>query len=156
MIEYVTMGLVGALLIALSSLISYEMLRFTWTTLPKLTIHPRLRALWMMGPIFLTHIICIWLYAIATYLVIGYTDLGTLELAKSAKNVPDFILCLYYSAMVYTTVGFGDIIPTKGMEMLAAVESLNGLVMIGWSVSFTYLAMERFWDMPHHNARQKN
>jgi hypothetical protein len=32
------------------------------------------------------------------------------------------------------------------MRIVAGIESLNGLVLIGWSASFTYLTMERFWD----------
>ena len=30
-------------------------------------------------------------------------------------------------------------------EVLAGVEALNGLLLIGWSASYTYIAMERFW-----------
>jgi hypothetical protein len=30
---------------------------------------------------------------------------------------------------------------------LFALEALVGLLMIGWSASFTYLAMEKFWPM---------
>jgi len=26
------------------------------------------------------------------------------------------------------------------------VEALNGLLLIGWSASYTYFAMERFWS----------
>ena len=29
--------------------------------------------------------------------------------------------------------------------MLAGMEALNGLLLIGWSASYTYIAMERFW-----------
>jgi hypothetical protein len=31
------------------------------------------------------------------------------------------------------------------MRLIAGIESLNGLVLIGWSASFTYLTMEEFW-----------
>ena len=31
--------------------------------------------------------------------------------------------------------------------MIAGVEALNGLLLIGWSASFTYLAMERYWPL---------
>ena len=31
------------------------------------------------------------------------------------------------------------------MRLLTGIEALNGLVLIGWSASFTYLAMEEFW-----------
>ena len=29
--------------------------------------------------------------------------------------------------------------------MLAGGEALNGLLLIGWSASYTYISMERFW-----------
>jgi len=30
--------------------------------------------------------------------------------------------------------------------MIAGVEALNGLLLIGWSASYAYIAMERFWN----------
>ena len=49
----------------------------------------------------------------------------------------------YYSAVTYTTVGFGDITPTDRMRTLTAFEALNGVVLIGWSTSASFLAMRR-------------
>ena len=46
---------------------------------------------------------------------------------------------------IYTTLGIGDLHPNGVMRLVAGVESLNGLVLIGWSASFTYLTMEEFW-----------
>jgi hypothetical protein len=31
------------------------------------------------------------------------------------------------------------------MRLLAGMEVLNGLLLIGWSASYTYISMERFW-----------
>ena len=30
--------------------------------------------------------------------------------------------------------------------VLAGAEALNGLLLIGWSASYLYIAMERFWN----------
>jgi hypothetical protein len=30
--------------------------------------------------------------------------------------------------------------------MLAGAEALNGLLLVGWSASYAYIAMERFWN----------
>jgi len=49
--------------------------------------------------------------------------------------------------MVFTTVGFGDLVPTGAIRVLSAAEGLAGLAMITWSASFTFLAMQRLW--PH-------
>jgi diguanylate cyclase (GGDEF)-like protein len=39
------------------------------------------------------------------------------------------------------------------MRLLAGAEALNGLLLIGWSASFIYISMERFWgsDSPAQN-----
>jgi len=55
-------------------------------------------------------------------------------------------ICMYFSAETYTSLGFGDITPVGPIRLLAGIEALNGLLLIGWSASFTYIAMERFWD----------
>jgi Ion channel len=52
---------------------------------------------------------------------------------------------VYFSGTVYTTLGFGDLIPLGHTRFLAAVEALTGLVLIGWSASFTFLEMQRSW-----------
>ena len=50
--------------------------------------------------------------------------------------------------LTYTSLGLGDLVPTHDMRMLVGAEVLNGLVMIGWTISFTYLTMEKFWQQP--------
>ncbi len=52
----------------------------------------------------------------------------------------------YFSITTYTTLGVGDLHPRGPLRLIAGVESLNGLVLIGWSASFTYLEMARFWE----------
>jgi hypothetical protein len=47
---------------------------------------------------------------------------------------------------MFTTLGTGDLVVSGPLRLIAGVESLNGLVLIGWSASFTYLSMEKFWE----------
>jgi hypothetical protein len=56
----------------------------------------------------------------------------------------DLLDCFYFSMATVTTFGIGDLHPCGAMRLVASVESLNGLVLIGWSASFTYLTMEEF------------
>ena len=51
----------------------------------------------------------------------------------------------YFSAMTFTTVGFGDVYPLVPVRFLAGTETLTGLVLVTWSASFTFLEMARFW-----------
>jgi hypothetical protein len=43
-------------------------------------------------------------------------------------------------------------VPDGVLRLLAGVEALNGLLLIGWSASYTYLAMERFWNDDRRGA----
>jgi hypothetical protein len=71
-----------------------------------------------------------------------------LDLGKLAGHLEgDFLDFFYFSIATYTTLGIGDLHPAGAMRVVAGVEALNGLVLIGWSASFTYLTMERFWDI---------
>ena len=55
---------------------------------------------------------------------------------------------LYFSAETFTTLGFGDIIPSGPMRLLCSFEPLNGLILLGWSASFIHLEVERYWRRP--------
>lgn len=138
-------------MIILTSFIVYEVLRIIWAFLPKMHWRPRQRVLLIIACIFAVHVINIWLYGIAFFLVENYTEIGKLEGARIhySANFDGFLECLYFSSATYTSLGFGDIIPSDNLRMLAAAEVLSGLIMIGWTVAFTFLVMEKFWQLPH-------
>jgi len=51
----------------------------------------------------------------------------------------------YFSAEAYTSLGVGNLYPVGNLRLLAGLETLNGLLLIGWSTSYTFLAMTRYW-----------
>ena len=63
---------------------------------------------------------------------------------------PGFEDCVYYSFVTYTTLGFGDLIPTGPLRFLTGIESLTGLVLITWTASCIYLQMETLY---HKNSQ---
>jgi hypothetical protein len=90
---------------------------------------------------FVSHLTHIALYAA------GFFLLAHLLLAGAVAGVASgsFASYIYFSAETYTSVGFGDLVPLGATRLLAGAEALNGLLLIGWSASYIYLAMERFW-----------
>ena len=91
--------------------------------------------------VFCAHTLEIWLFAVAYFALtqIGLGGLGTVvEEAKGFEY-------LYYSTVSYTSLGLGDLYPHGAMRLVTGVEALVGLLMIGWSASFTYITMEKFW-----------
>lgn len=122
--------------------IHYEVLRSTSGLIGRLTIPPRPRVLVVIAAVFLAHTLEIFLYAIA-YLLAEYLGIGGLA-GTLEHRFNDY---LYFSASTYSSLGYGDIFPVGGLRMMAGIETVTGLLLIGWSASFTYLAMEKFWGL---------
>ncbi len=135
--------IITMILVFTSILIHYELLRHLTNFLPRLTIKPRARLLVIIGVVFIAHISQISLFALAFGLMQHQWGLGEASGAIS-ENWLDYF---YFSASNYTTLGMGDIYPLGHLRLVAAVESLVGLVLITWSASYTYLAMSKYWGM---------
>ncbi|MFE8107700.1 potassium channel family protein [Sphingomonas melonis] len=73
------------------------------------------------GGLFVLHAVEIWLYA-AFYF--GVSALPGLEPA------------LYFSTASFTTVGYGDVVLTPAWRVVGAIESANGIILLGWSTAF--------------------
>jgi hypothetical protein len=144
---FTSMGL-AILLVAICVLVHYEALRLASIILPRLTIRPRKRILFVMGVAFLAHSLEIWIYGVAYWLISDYLAIGDIA-GKVTGAFPEYI---YFSTVSYTSLGLGDLYPTGALRLLTGVEALQGLAMIAWTGSFTYLAMEKFWIL--HGARE--
>lgn len=129
------------LLVALSAFVHYEVLRLCNGYLPRMHwIAGRARLLVAIGAAFCSHLAHIALFA-GAYWLLQDTTLGSLR--GQFHNVGTAFL--YFSAETYTSLGFGDVYPVGAMRLIAGMEALTGLLMIGWSASFTYLEMSRHW-----------
>ncbi len=72
------------------------------------------------------HIVEIWIFGFAHMILLRWPEFGDLLILQSATLQEH----VYYSAMLYTTVGFGDIIPQGLIRFLSGTEALTGLVLI--------------------------
>ncbi len=138
-----TVTIAAVLLIAATTLIHFEILQGLHLAVPGLAIARRSKVLVVVFGLFVAHAVEIAVYGLALYLLLAFAGVGTL----SGLGLPAFSTCLYFSAETYTSLGFGDVTPLGPIRLLAGVETLNGLLLIGWSASYLYLAMERFWQV---------
>lgn len=53
---------------------------------------------------------------------------------------------LYFSAVTYTTTGYGDLVLPPDWRLVGAVEALTGILMCGWSTGFFFAVVERMLD----------
>lgn len=129
-------------LIALTTVIHYEALRLLNTWLRLLKIPNRSKLLVVIFATFIAHATEIFIYGLVLFVLIKYVGVGSL----SGLSPFSLVNCLYFSAETYTSLGFGDLTPGGPVRLLGGVEALNGLLLIGWSASYLYIAMERFWN----------
>lgn len=81
------------------------------------------------------------LYGLALYGLVRWLAVGTL-VGSAGFSLES---CLHFSAEIDTSLGFGDLTLVGPIRLLAGAEALNGLLLIGWTASYTRIAMERFW-----------
>jgi hypothetical protein len=136
---------IAATLVAVSLcvLLHYEALAGLTRLLRGMALRARRRILIMIPCIMAAHAAQIWVFGITYVLLLRNPVYGAIK-SGAELNFFDYI---YFSAMVFTTVGFGDLVPTGHIRLLAGMEGLTGLVFITWSASFAFLEMQRFWKV---------
>lgn len=80
------------------------------------------------------HCVQIYVWALAYWWLPSVTAIETMEQA------------IYFSAVTFTTVGYGDITLTADQgRLLAGVEALNGVLLLGWSTALLFAVVQRTW-----------
>jgi len=60
--------------------------------------------------------------------------------------MPDLSTAFYFSAVTYTTVGYGDLVLPPEWRNMAGVEPLTGILMAGLSTGFFFMALNRMFE----------
>ncbi|PWJ85658.1 ion channel [Pseudaminobacter salicylatoxidans] len=56
----------------------------------------------------------------------------------------DFATAFYFSASTFATIGFNDAAPAKGWRLLASMEGITGLLIMGWTAAYLVTSGIRF------------
>jgi voltage-gated potassium channel Kch len=71
--------------------------------------------------------------------------LGWAILYAAAGAMPDLASAVYFSAVTYTTTGYGDLVLPREWQLVGAVEALTGILMCGWSTGFFFAVVSRMF-----------
>ena len=52
---------------------------------------------------------------------------------------------LYFSAVTYTTTGYGDLVLPQAWRLVGAIEALTGILMCGLSTGFFFAVVSRMF-----------
>ena len=67
------------------------------------------------------------------------------------RAMPEFQSAVYFSAVTYTTTGYGDLVLPERWRLLGAIEALTGILMCGWSTGFFFAVVDRIVTAPKHD-----
>jgi hypothetical protein len=96
--------IVGGLLVVLTTVLHYEVLRGLNAELPSLGIPGRTKLLFVIISAFFAHAAEIALYGVAFYTLTRYLG-GSAHVGRLGSSLAN---SLYFSAETYTSLGFGD------------------------------------------------
>jgi hypothetical protein len=137
-----SVSLLSVLLVASTVLIHLGALRWLARHLASLRTRQKLFAFLLVLALLVVHMFEIMLFA-GGYAWIHEVG-GTGELIGDlSAGWRDYV---YFSGTVYTSVGFGDLLPKGSLRMLAGIEAMTGLLMVAWSGSFTFVQMRHVWE----------
>ncbi len=60
-----------------------------------------------------------------------------------SKAMPDLSSALYFSAVTYTTTGYGDLVLPRDWQLVGGIEALTGILMCSWSTGFFVAVVSR-------------
>jgi len=61
-------------------------------------------------------------------------------------GMTDLQSSLYFSAITYTTTGYGDLVLKEDWKIVSGVEALTGILMCGWSTGFFMAIVSRLYE----------
>lgn len=131
----------NGVVVSITVLVHYEALYRLAMLLPSLRIPPRFRVLAAVAGAFMAHVVEVWIFAVAHYLMLKW-DMGSKVVGNFDGSLLD---CSYFSFTNYTSLGYGDIEPFGYVRFLSGLEALTGLILIAWTASFMYIEMQKFW-----------
>jgi hypothetical protein len=84
-------------------------------------------------------VLIMYLVAIVEVLIwtAAYLALGVVE---------GFEKAIYFSAVTFTTLGYGDVVLDGSRRLLSSFEAVNGIIMFGWSTAIVIAAVQRVYS----------
>ena len=90
------------------------------------------------------HLVQASIWALLYLLLPGVTEFQTFEKA------------VYFSLVTFTTLGYGEITIESGNRILAGLEAVNGIILIGWSTAFMFFVYQEIQKVGKQKQGMEN
>ncbi|GGX56262.1 ion channel [Saccharospirillum salsuginis] len=132
-------------LVIFSVLLHYESFFVLSRHLDRTRRSQRYRILVLFFSLLVIHVIQIWLFGSFAWWLSHFPQAGNLT-GPYPLGMLDYI---YMSAITYTTLGYGDLIPVGPIRFVYGTEGLVGFGLITWSATMTFLEVQKHWQQRH-------
>jgi hypothetical protein len=123
-------------------LLHYEVLRGLAASSERLGIAPRQRMLYVVIGALFGHLLEMGLFAAALLMLELISPLNVAgDLTGSALDH-----AVYISVESFASLGSTATFPVGPLRLFVGIESLAGLLLVGWTTAFTYVSMTEFWN----------
>ena len=107
----------------------------TWA-MRRLNARPPAQQFWPSLRLFIA--VAVWIVLLHLLEIVAWAGLYVWNGALA-----DLPTALYFSAVTYTTTGYGDVVLPAEWRLDGGVEALTGILMCGWSTAFFFAIVNR-------------
>lgn len=91
------------------------------------------------------------LIALPVYFSIFYRWFGVIKTSTSS-NVDGYLECIYFSFVTWTTLGYGDYVPSQESQIIVIVEVIIGYSVMSLFIASLVVAIQRAGDSKTRNT----
>lgn len=84
--------------------------------------------------------------------LLGEVPQGLPDIGLQGIHWADLPSAFYFSAVTYTTTGYGDRVLPEEWRLVGGVEALTGILMCGWSTGFFFAVVSRMLEQASKQA----
>ena len=132
---------ITVLISAIVILVHFETMAWLTKAAQTTRLPTRLSLLLGVFTLFAAHSLEVWIFAGCLYFAREVAGIGDLA-GPFDGSARDY---LYISLVNYTTLGYGEIVPTGHLRTISGFEALIGLLMMAWSAAFTVFRLTDRW-----------
>lgn len=76
---------------------------------------------------------------------------ATYRLLPGIESLRTFEESAYFATVTFTSLGYGDIVIQGPWRFLSAIQSMNGLLVFGWSTALLFAVVQRIWGKDEYS-----
>lgn len=134
--QFMVGGAVSVCNIAIHALMMAIIVRVARSVGTKEWLHPSLLLIGVMSStvsvLMVTHTVEVVVWGLAY---------GMVDIAAPGTNL------VYFAFVNYTTLGYGDVIPSARWQLLGPISAMNGVLLFGWSTAVLFEVLRKTMDL---------